>query len=82
MDVDGDGDGDVVDNIIALDISQASLHVGATRSSCPPSPTSGLQVRRRRSSSENGQTIPTLKLNVLEEGAVKEMREEWMDCKL
>jgi hypothetical protein len=63
-------------NVIALDISEESLHVGASRP-CPPSPTTALQIRRSSSSPE-GQNIPTLRLNVLEVGVPKTEEDEWM----
>lgn len=71
-------------NVIALDISQASLHVGVRRPS-PPSPKRGLQVRRT-SMHASGQTIPTLRLNVLDQEEVevesKVEGDEWMNSRL
>jgi hypothetical protein len=63
---------------IALDISQESLHVGASHP-CPPSPTTALQIRRSSSSSPEGRpNVRTLRLNVLEVGVPKTDEDEWM----
>jgi hypothetical protein len=62
-------------NVIALDISQESLHVGASHP-CPPSPTTALQIRRSSSSPEGRPNVRTLRLNVLEVGVPKTDEDE------